>query len=43
MNDEKNENALYEPPTFEEMGSFRDATGMFVVVLNDPATSYGVF
>jgi hypothetical protein len=38
-----NENALYEPPTFEAMGEFREATGWLVVSITDPNSSYGLF
>lgn len=31
-----NDKNVYEPPTFEEAGSFRDSTGFWVVVSGDP-------
>jgi hypothetical protein len=43
-NNNNNEgNALYEPPTFEAMGNFREATGWLVVSITDPYSSYGLF
>ncbi|MGX7825945.1 lasso RiPP family leader peptide-containing protein [Actinokineospora sp. 24-640] len=34
--DNENTKAVYEPPTFEEAGSFRDSTGFVVVIKGDP-------